>query len=269
MLNNFEFGNADILFTDVDDTLTTAGQLLPETYLAICRLAAAGIRVIPVTGGCAGWCDQIIRTWPVTAVIGEGGAFYAERTAPMTVRWHYWDNESSHREDQARILAAVASLKLDFEPKLAGDQAFRTVDVAVDYNQQESLSPQQVAEIHDALKVQGFNVRESSIHINIWQGDFDKSTMAMRVGRDLLGLNPQTLRQRSVFIGDAPNDECMFGNFPLSIGVANIRKHLPVMTHQPAAIASQPSGLGFAEMADAWLQQRIASGLSQADTRRA
>jgi hydroxymethylpyrimidine pyrophosphatase-like HAD family hydrolase len=76
------------------------------------------------------------------------------------------------------------------------------------------------------------------------------------------------LRQRSVFIGDAPNDECMFGNFPLSIGVANIRKHLPVMTHQPAAIASQPSGLGFAEMADAWLQQRTASGLGQADTRR-
>jgi len=269
MLNNFEFGNADILFTDVDDTLTTAGQLLPETYLAICKLAAAGIRVIPVTGGCAGWCDQIIRTWPVTAVIGEGGAFYAERTAPMTVRWHYWDNELSHREDQARILAAVAALKLDFVPKLAGDQAFRTVDVAVDYNQQESLNPQQVAKIHDALKAQGFNVRESSIHINIWRGDFDKSTMAMRVGRDLLGLDSKALQQRSVFIGDAPNDECMFRNFPLSIGVANIRKHLPVMTHQPAAIASQPSGLGFAEMADAWLQQRTASGLSQADTRRA
>jgi len=174
----------------------------------------------------------------------------------MTVRWHYWDNESSHREDQARILAAVAALKLDFAPKLASDQAFRYVDVAVDYNQQESLNPQQVAEIHDALKAQGFNVRESSIHINIWLGDFDKSTMAMRVGRDLLGLDPQALQQRSVFIGDAPNDECMFRNFPLSIGVANIRKHLPVMTHRPAAIASQPSGLGFAEMAEAWLLQR-------------
>ena len=268
MLNNFEFGHADILFTDVDDTLTTAGQLLPETYLEICRLAAAGIRVIPVTGGCAGWCDQIIRTWPVTAVIGEGGAFYAERTAPTTVRWHYWADESSHREDQARILAAVAALRLDFEPKLAGDQAFRTVDVAVDYNQQESLSPQQVAKIHDALKAQGFNVRESSIHINIWQGNFDKSTMAMRVGRDLLGLDSQALRQRSVFIGDAPNDECMFSDFPLSIGVANIRRHLPIMTHQPAAITGQPSGLGFAEMAEAWLQQRTESGLSQADTHR-
>lgn len=50
MTNSFNFGQADVLFTDVDDTLTTDGQLLPETYLALCRLAAAGIRVIPVTG---------------------------------------------------------------------------------------------------------------------------------------------------------------------------------------------------------------------------
>ena len=256
MLSNFEFGNADILFTDVDDTLTTGGQLLPETYLAICRLAAAGIRVIPVTGGCAGWCDQIIRTWPVTAVIGEGGAFYAERTAPQTVQWHYWDNQSSHRQDQASILAAVAALKLDFEPKLASDQPFRNVDVAVDYNQQQALSPEQVATIRDALLAQGFNVRQSSIHLNVWLGEFDKSTMALRVGHELFDLDPQALRQRSVFIGDAPNDESMFRHFPLSVGVANIRKHLSVMTHRPAAIASQHSGLGFAEMSEAWLRQR-------------
>lgn len=262
MLDNFDFGNADMLFTDVDDTLTTGGQLLPETYLAIWRLAAAGIRVIPVTGGCAGWCDQIIRTWPVTAVIGEGGAFYAERTAPQTVRWHYWDDEASHRQDQTRILAAVAALKLDFEPRLASDQPFRYVDVAVDYNQQQSLNPEQVATIHDALTGQGFNVRQSSIHLNVWLGDFDKSTMAIRVGRELFDLDPQALQQRSVFIGDAPNDECMFRHFPLSVGVANIRKHLPVMTHRPAAIASQRSGLGFAEMAEAWLRQRAGSSSS-------
>ena len=42
----------------------------------------------------------------------------------------------------------------------------------------------------------------------------------------------------------------------MSVGVANIRKHLPIMTHRPAAIVSQRSGLGFAEMAEAWLRQR-------------
>ncbi|GAA3956489.1 HAD-IIB family hydrolase [Allohahella marinimesophila] len=258
-MDNFDFGGADILFTDVDDTLTTGGQLLPETYLALCQLASAGIRIIPVTGGCAGWCDQIIRTWPVTAVIGEGGAFYAHRTAPQTIQWHYWDNQASHRADQAKILMAVASLELDFEPKLASDQAFRYVDVAVDYNQQESLSPEQVESVHDQLVAQGFNVRQSSIHLNIWLGDFDKSTMAIRVGRELFDLDMEALQQRSVFIGDAPNDDSMFRNFPLSIGVANIRKHLSVMVHQPVAITSKRSGLGFAEMAATWLGQRESS----------
>lgn len=259
MANSMDFSDADILFTDVDDTLTTDGRLLPETYSAICDLAAAGIRVIPVTGGCAGWCDQIIRTWPVAAVIGEGGAFYIERSAPQTTQWHYWADESDHRRDQAAILSAVAALNLDFEPKLASDQAFRYVDVAVDYNQQQSLSPEQVKSVYDALVTQGFNVRQSSIHLNVWLGDFDKSTMAIRVGSELLGLDVEALRQRAVFIGDAPNDECMFQNFPLSIGVANIRKHLSSMTHQPAQIVSQRSGLGFAEMAAAWLQHRANS----------
>lgn len=267
MKDSIEFGNADILFTDVDDTLTTDGQLLPETYLAICRLAAAGISVIPVTGGCAGWCDQIIRTWPVKAVIGEGGAFYAERSAPQTVSWHFWDDEATHRRDQRAILAAVAELQLDFEPKLATDQPFRYVDVAVDYNQQQSLTPEQVAAVHDAMQAQGFNVRQSSIHLNIWLGDFDKATMSLRVGRELLGLDTEALQKRSIFIGDAPNDESMFRDFPMSVGVANIRKHLPVMTHRPTAIVSQRSGLGFAEMAEAWLQQRAESGLVQASTR--
>lgn len=261
MTDRIEFGNADILFTDVDDTLTTDGRLLPETYLAMCRLADAGISIIPVTGGCAGWCDQIIRTWPVKAVIGEGGAFYAERTAPQTVSWHYWKDKETHRRDQQAILEAIAALDLGFELKLATDQPFRYVDVAVDYNQQQSLAPEQVAAIHNALLAQGFNARQSSIHINVWLGDFDKSTMSLRVGRELLGLDKPALQQRSVFIGDAPNDESMFRIFPMSIGVANIRKHLSDMTHQPTAIVSQRSGLGFAEMAEAWLQQRAQSGL--------
>lgn len=264
MLNDMNFGDADILFTDVDDTLTTEGRLLPETYLAICRLAAAGIRVIPVTGGCAGWCDQIIRTWPVAAVIGEGGAFYIERTAPQTTRWHFWGNEAAHRKDQAAILKAVAELDLGFEPQLASDQPFRYVDVAVDYNQQQSLVPAQIRDLHQALLSRGFNVRQSSIHLNVWLGDFDKSTMAIRVGRSLLGLDLDDLRKRAVFIGDAPNDESMFQNFPRSVGVANIEKHLPVMTHRPAAITTQRSGIGFAEMTEAWLKQRADAGQRQA-----
>src|SRR3546814_4188945 len=65
----------DVVLTDVDDTLTQGGKLSASTLDAIGRLARGGVRVIPVTGGCAGWCDHIVRAWPVAAVIGESGAF--------------------------------------------------------------------------------------------------------------------------------------------------------------------------------------------------
>ncbi|MEX1056568.1 MAG: haloacid dehalogenase, partial [Natronospirillum sp.] len=136
-MNHIDFDQASVLFTDVDDTLTTAGRLLPETYQAICNLAAAGVDIIPVTGGCAGWCDQIIRTWPVKSVIGEGGAFYVEHTAQRAIRWHYWQTPAQHQLDQIRILEAVRQLDLGFYPILARDQSFRLVDVAIDYHQDQ------------------------------------------------------------------------------------------------------------------------------------
>ena len=42
------------VLTDIDDTLTTAGQLTAEAYAALARLSAAGKLVIPITGRPAG-----------------------------------------------------------------------------------------------------------------------------------------------------------------------------------------------------------------------
>src|SRR5215510_288616 len=64
-----------VLF-DIDDTLTTEGQLTAEAYAALERLRAAGFLLVPLTGRPAGWCDHITRMWPVDAVFGENGAFY-------------------------------------------------------------------------------------------------------------------------------------------------------------------------------------------------
>src|SRR5438094_1186117 len=61
---------------DIDDTLTTDGRLTAAAYAALEDLSRHGLRVIPVTGRPAGWCDLIARFWPIDAVIGENGAFY-------------------------------------------------------------------------------------------------------------------------------------------------------------------------------------------------
>ena len=50
---------------DIDDTITDEGKLLPEAYEALWALHNAGFKVIPVTGRPAGWCDMILRQWPV------------------------------------------------------------------------------------------------------------------------------------------------------------------------------------------------------------
>ena len=64
------------VFTDIDDTLTTDGQLTAEAYTAMERLRSMGLIVVTVTGRPAGWCDHIARMWPVDGVVGENGAFY-------------------------------------------------------------------------------------------------------------------------------------------------------------------------------------------------
>ena len=63
-------------FTDIDDTLTSGGLLPPESFEALWMLHESGIRVVPVTGRPAGWCDHIARMWPVSGVVGENGSFF-------------------------------------------------------------------------------------------------------------------------------------------------------------------------------------------------
>ncbi|MBE9553557.1 MAG: HAD hydrolase family protein, partial [Proteobacteria bacterium] len=59
---------------DIDDTITDHGRLPASSLVAMERLQAAGIRVLPITGRPAGWCDHFARMWPVDGVVGENGA---------------------------------------------------------------------------------------------------------------------------------------------------------------------------------------------------
>jgi HAD superfamily hydrolase (TIGR01484 family) len=67
------------VLTDIDETVSTHGRLTAEAYGALEALKKAGLRVIPVTGRPAGWCDHIARFWPVDAVVGENGACWMWR----------------------------------------------------------------------------------------------------------------------------------------------------------------------------------------------
>jgi hydroxymethylpyrimidine pyrophosphatase-like HAD family hydrolase len=57
-------------------------------------------------------------------------------------------------------------------------------------------------------------------------------------------------RERTIFIGDSPNDAPMFAFFPYAIGVANVRDALSRLTHEPAYVTRAACGAGFREAAD-------------------
>lgn len=89
----------EFVLTDIDDTLTTEGQLGSEAYKALWDLRDAGLKVIPITGRPAGWCEMIARFWPVEGVVGENGGFYfryaankGEKNKKMQ-RWFFTDEK--------------------------------------------------------------------------------------------------------------------------------------------------------------------------------
>ncbi|MYL23965.1 HAD-IIB family hydrolase [Halomonas alkaliantarctica] len=244
------------LLTDVDDTLTTDGRLLPETLAALYRLSDAGIEVIPVTGGCAGWCDQMIRLWPVSAVIGENGAFYFERSSNGKVKTHSWDTAEIQFASQKRLLS-IADNAMARVPalRLAKDQAYRLSDVALDHGQDaHGISTEDIDRALTTFREAGANARASSIHINAWFGDYSKQAMAQRLLQQKYDLDTPSIQRHVAFVGDSPNDESLFAYLTHTFGVANIGRWLDRMTYHPRHILAQRGGIGFTELASLLLQ---------------
>lgn len=238
------------VLTDIDDTLTTKGRLLPETYAALWDLNYAGIEVITVTGGSAGWCEHIARAWPVTAAIGESGAFVMTANH-NTVSVEYWEDEALQIERRKAHLENVEAL-LGERFRFAHDQQFRLADVAVDII---GYPRDQVDSLAEQIRATGASVAISSVHINSWVGDYNKQTMSERVLRRL-GLTDRALQQEVAFSGDSRNDSPMFAFFDKTFGVANILPVLDDLPKKPRWITSRDAGLGFVDLAKAILAAR-------------
>ena len=235
-----------ILFTDVDDTLTWEGQLPLETFSALHKLREANIAVVPVTGACAGWCDCLIKTWPINSIIGENGALYMGKDSADIVHTYYLKDETTISDDLAQLKKVANELSSRFP--LIGftqDQPFRLTDIAFDIGQTVSVPDEVAKQATGWLIEQGLQARQSSIHINAWLGDHSKSTAAMEwIDRNNIDIAD------CLFIGDSPNDESMFQQFTNSVGVANVERFLPQMKYLPAFITKSSGGYGFAELAE-------------------
>ena len=254
-------GGVKAVLTDIDDTLTLRGRLPAVAYQALEQLRAAGVLVIPVTGRPAGWCDMIARQWPVDAVVGENGAFYfAYGDKAKRMDRVYAQAKTERDANTARLWAIARRVLKDFPgTAIASDQAYREIDVAIDFCEDVPALPLATAQaIAEAFARDGATAKVSSIHVNAWYGPHDKLSMSLKLLQERFGISGEAARDCVAYCGDSPNDAPMFEGFQLGVGVANIRPLAHLMTHLPAYVTAGEGGTGFAEFADMVLRAKAA-----------
>ncbi len=241
-----------VLF-DIDDTLTTDGQLTPEAYASMAALKRAGLITIPITGRPAGWCDHIARMWPVDGVVGENGAFYFwfDR-AEKKLKQRFIKDDVTRRRDREK-LSTIAQRILEAVPgaALASDQAYREADIAIDFCEDVPTLPRaEIEKVKSMMVAAGLTSKISSIHVNGWLGAYDKLSTTRLFMKERFGIDLDSHKNDFVFIGDSPNDAPMFGYFPHSVGVANVHEFADLLAARPTYVTLARCGEGFEELVE-------------------
>jgi HAD superfamily hydrolase (TIGR01484 family) len=247
------------ILTDIDDTLTLHGRLPASAYKAMEDLHEAGLIVVPITGRPAGWCDHIARMWPVDGIVGENGAFYFRYDDKARKMLRVYGQSAEERRANNEKLKTLGQRILKEFPgtAIASDQAYREIDIAIDFCEDVPPLPLATAEkIRQAFQAEGATAKVSSIHVNAWFGQHDKLTMTRRMFKDCFGIDTDSERRRIIYAGDSPNDAPMFAFFPNAVGVANVVPYKPIMSHLPRYVTHAEGGDGFAELAQALLEAR-------------
>ncbi len=240
-------GPVRALFSDVDGTMTTGERIDASTYEALEALHASGIPVIMVTGRPAGWGQAFMKMMPVLAVVTENGGVTFIREGRQQKKL-YGVPQASLPEWRRRMNdAAVEVMSKVPGARLSSDSKYREVDLAIDWNEEVSLTKDDAEIAVAMLRKAGFTAVRSSVHVNFGPPHFDKLSACMTVVRQLLGGDANDLSPY-VFVGDALNDAPMFGGFPTSVGVANVKAWWDDLTFKPAFLTERPEGAGLREL---------------------
>lgn len=249
------------VLTDVDDTMTMDGMLVPEAYTTLCDLSRAGLKVIAVTGRSAGWGSAHLQEWPLDGAITENGAisYFHDKTISNTSAFGTIIHPSAVRNTNAAFLrASEAAYRLVPRSRPANDNYLRLYDYAIDHAEYifPPLSEEEIESIVSVFAKEGCVAKPSSIHINAWMGTFDKRQAALAFLSQREVYDDNCDRGKVLFVGDALNDEVMFEYFPNACAVANIDKWLPRLKYAPAWVSTQRFGAGFAEIGQTVLSLR-------------
>ena len=241
-LSQADFSGIRLVATDMDGTLTSAGQFAPELLQAFARLRAHSIEVMLVTGRSAGWVSGLVNYLPVVGAIAENGGLYISRPTLEPLILPDIPRMSTHRD---RLLALFDKLKVRY-PNLrpAADNRFRITDWTFDL---EALTAADLAWMQQtcAEHTMGFTYSNVQCHIMI-----KRQNKAAGLTEVLRQQFPRLSSAEVVTVGDSPNDESLFdpAQFPRSVGVANVAHYLPVLAYQPTYVTASAEGAGFVEL---------------------
>ena len=245
------------VLTDIDDTLTRDGAIEPVALAALHRLAAAGVPVVAITGRPAGWSEPMVLAWPVAAIVAENGAVML-RCGPAGLQVDFAADAATRAANCVRLRACAQAVLAQVPgATLAQDSAGRLTDIAIDHSEHQHLPPQAIVAVVAVMQRHGLTATVSSIHINGWIGAHDKPSGARWAVQQALGL--PWVAAEWVYLGDSTNDQAMFEQMPLSVGVANIARFVPVLRWLPGYVTEAERGAGFAELADALLAAQAAA----------
>jgi HAD superfamily hydrolase (TIGR01484 family) len=245
------------IFTDIDDTLTRDGAIEAAALQALQRLHRAGLPVVAITGRPAGWSEPFVRDWPLAAIVPENGGLALIHEGGGRVRTEYAQDAATRERNRQRLQAVATRVLAEVDgATLARDSPGRVTDIAIDHAEFSRLDERSIEQVLAIMRSEGMTATVSSIHINGWFGSHDKLSGARWMTRHLYGRDLDAERERWVYVGDSTNDQAMFGYFPLSVGVANLRDFAAQLTVWPAYITEGERGAGFAEVAQCVIEAR-------------
>src|SRR3954465_14903354 len=180
-------GPVRALFSDVDGTMTTGERIEASTYEALEQLNESGTPVIMVTGRPAGWGQAFMKMLPVLAVVTENGGVTFVREGRRQHKL-YGVPQASLPEWRRRMNDITVEVMSKVPgARLSTDSKYREVDLAIDYNEEVSLSVEDAETCVNMIRKAGFAAVRSSVHVNFGPPHFDKLSACMSIVRQVLG----------------------------------------------------------------------------------
>lgn len=231
-----------LVATDMDGTLTSAGEFTPALLQAFESLRQRGIDVMIVTGRSAGWVSGLVNYLPVVGAIAENGGIYIDKNAPEPVVLPDIPRMSQHRDRLSMVFRKLQSRYPHLQPSV--DNPYRLTDWTFDIGE---LSDEDIAWLKATCQAQTMGFTYSNVQCHIQVPRQNKAAgLACVLKKKFQQLSPQAV----LTVGDSPNDESLFNTeqFPNSVGVANVSHYLPHLAHTPAYITQEPEVRGFVEL---------------------